>query len=334
MKKHHFHIVQLVLTAAILAYVFRDARLREHALVVLRHADMNWLALGVVIAGLGELANIWRWGIFLRVQKIDTGWLRIGGVFMIGVFFNLFLFGIAGGDVAKAVYLVKDHAQKKAAVILSLIADRLIGLFALLIFAVPLVIWRYQWLTKTRIAADLLYFLVVFLLVSFVVLAASFVITGFGLMNRLPQRMPGRAKLLEVCEAYNLFGRAWRESLLAFVLSFPIMFAFFVTFWCAVRSFQAHVSLADIFSVMPVVTVVTSFPLTFSGLGVREQLFERLLGELSNVPADLAVMISLTGFMISSVWSLFGAGCYMVMAFSKPDVQIANAETPVQSGAA
>jgi hypothetical protein len=317
MRRHHFHIIQLVLTAVILAYVFRDADMRQRMLSVLRHANTGWLLLGVLIAGLGELANIWRWGIFLRVQNVTTGWLRISGVFMIGVFFNMFPWGIAGGDAVKAIYLVKDNAQKKAEVILTLIADRLIGLLSLLLFAVPLVIWRYEWLTKTRIAADLLYFLLVFLGASCLVLAVSFVITGFGWMNRLPQRMPGRKKLLEVCEAYNLFAKAWRESLLAFVLSFPIMFAFFLTFWCAARSFHAHVSLADIFAIMPVVTVITSFPLTFSGLGVREQLFERLLGDLAGVSADIAVLISLTGFMINLVWSFVGAGCYLMMAFQK-----------------
>jgi hypothetical protein len=122
--------------------------------------------------------------------------------------------------------------------------------------------------------------------------------------------MPGRAQLVRFVEAYHLFGHAWPQTLLGLALSAPVMFTFFATWWCAARAFGANVSLADIFSIMPVITVITSFPISISGLGVREELFKNLLGDLAHVPGEIAVLISLTGFTIYVFWSLVGAVIY------------------------
>ena len=40
-------------------------------------------------------------------------------------------------------------------------------------------------------------------------------------------------------EACGLFGRSWRESLIAYALSIPVLFGPFVTFYCAARAFGA-----------------------------------------------------------------------------------------------
>jgi hypothetical protein len=69
----------------------------------------------------------------------------------------------------------------------------------------------------------------------------------------------------------------------------------------------------DVFSVMPVITLVTALPVFIGGLGAREQLFKQLLGDLAGTPADVAVAISLTGFAIYLVWALVGAVLFVTM---------------------
>src|SRR5437763_837490 len=68
-------------------------------------------------------------------------------------------------------------------------------------------------------------------------LITSFVITGFHLVHKLPARFPGRNKLAELALAYNHYGRSWRTTLGAFVLSILAHGGYWGTFYCASLSF-------------------------------------------------------------------------------------------------
>ena len=63
---------------------------------------------------------------------------------------------------------------------------------------------------------------------------------------------------------------------------------------------------------MPTITVVVSLPLSVAGLGIRESLFQEMLGALFHVPGEVAVLISLMGFLIYLFWSLIGVIPYLL----------------------
>ena len=316
MKKIIFRVLQVLVTVGVLAWVFRDPAMRAGMAAALRKADPKWITIGIAVAGAGEVANIWRWGIFLKVQGVHISWRRTAELFMVGVFFGLFLLGTAGGDVMKVLLLVKGRQYQKSTVFLTVVADRLSGLFVLVPFSLAIVGLRYGWMSQTPAARGLLWVLVAFAAGCVAFIGGSFAIAATGLMKRLPVRTPGREKLLEMAAAYDLFRGAWRASLLAILLSFPVLFTFFGTFYCAALAFHANISLPDMFSIMPVVTVISSLPVSVSGLGVREEMFKQLLGDLAHVSGNLAVLISLTGFLIYVFWSILGGIAYL---WSRPE---------------
>jgi hypothetical protein len=90
-------------------------------------------------------------------------------------------------------------------------------------------------------------------------------------------------------------------------LSVPVLVTFFGVYWCAARAVGAAVTWWDMCAVMPVVTVASSLPVSFSGLGIREGVFGVLLGDLPGVGHTLAISLSLAGFAIYALWSLIGA---------------------------
>ena len=53
---------------------------------------------------------------------------------MVGTFYNTFLPGSIGGDIMKAYFIAKGEPQRKAAAVATVVADRLLGLFGLLLF--------------------------------------------------------------------------------------------------------------------------------------------------------------------------------------------------------
>ena len=57
---------------------------------------------------------------------------------MVGVFYNTFLPGSVGGDLLKAYFIAKEHPERKARAIATVIADRALGLFGLILFVAVL----------------------------------------------------------------------------------------------------------------------------------------------------------------------------------------------------
>lgn len=76
-----------------------------------------------------------RW--YLLVRALDLPFtiynaVRLG---LVGLFYNTFLPGSVGGDVVKAYFIAKGQPGRKAAAVATVVADRLIGLFGLILFA-------------------------------------------------------------------------------------------------------------------------------------------------------------------------------------------------------
>jgi len=234
------------------------------------------------------------------------------------MFFNLFMPGAVGGDVVRIFYLLKEVPRKKTAALLAVLMDRVVGMLGLILFAGIVITLRYRWLTQTKVTSGLLFTLIAIFLASFAGIAGSFALTRCGLVDKLPHKFPMRDKLLDLATAYNLYGRAWRPTLAAFLLSLPVHFCSYTQFFCAARSLPEAASKASLFdfvAIMPIVNTIACAPVSISGAGVREGLMTSLLGNLCGIPQSIAVVASLIGFSMIVFWGMVGG---VVYAFYRP----------------
>lgn len=319
MKRALLTTLQILLTIGIVWWVFRDPAKRAEIADTLKRADSMWLFAGLCGYGIVEVIAGWRWYLLLRVQEIHLSFRRVMGLTMIGVFFNFFIPGGTGGDAVKMFYLAKETPGQRAKALLSVVVDRMIGLFALICFTTALVVWQWNWLFSVPETARWIYLALGVLGASLVFIATSFVVTGFGLVHRLPAKMPGRDKLAELALAYNVYGRAWRPAMGAFVLSIFANFGFYGVFYCALRALAKSglqiPTLGQFFSIMPLITTITSLPISLGGVGWREMLFEVFFGGLCSATDGVAVAISSAGFLLLLAWGLVGA---LVYSFYRP----------------
>jgi glycosyltransferase 2 family protein len=311
MKKALIRTLQAVFTIGILIWVFHSPEKRAQMAAAFSQADAHWMLIGLPVALAGEIANITRWKILLRVQGMHLSWLRTAQLFFIGLFFNLFMPGYTGGDFARLYFSMREFPDRKKEVILTIVMDRLIGMLALVVAAVVTTGLRWQWLQQTPQASFLLCVLLSMLIGFTVITVGSFLVSGLKLANRLPRHTPFRERLIETSEAYHVFARAKVPLLWAFLLSFPVLFSFYGAFYCAAQAAHAHVSFLDMITIMPIVTCIISLPITPGGVGFRESLFEILLSDLCKVPGEVAVLISLLGFSYFVLFGLIGGICYL-----------------------
>jgi len=317
MKKAIIRTFQAAFTIAILIWLFHSPEKRAQMAGAIAKADRTWLLIGLPVALVGEVANIVRWQILMRVQGMFMSWRRATMLFFVGLFFNLFMPGYTGGDFARLYYLMREFPDKKKESILTVVMDRLIGMAALVLTALLTTILRWHWLQKTPQATVLLWVLLSMLIGFVLITAGSFAVTGFKLVDRLPQHFPFRDRLVETSEAYHLFARSKKSLLFAFLLSFPVLFSFYGAFYCTAMALGAGVSVLDMCSIMPIVTAIISLPITPSGIGFRESLLGILLNDLCNVPTEIGVLISLIGFAYFVLFGVAGGITYLFYAPKK-----------------
>jgi len=123
-------IVKLGLALGIVFYLFRSGRLSlDHVSQFLSKPTYFAGALGLM--AFFYVANFYRWKLILSLVEIDISFALSTRLSMLGQFFSTFMPGAVGGDLVKAVYVARRYPTRRTQTVMTVLLDRLIGLFAL-----------------------------------------------------------------------------------------------------------------------------------------------------------------------------------------------------------
>ncbi len=312
MKKILAATFQIAVTLAVLYWVFHDPQKRAQMAIALRSADYRWIAGAIFAYLMVEVAAAFRWQVLLKVQRIHLSVPRVAGLFLIGMFYNQFLPGGTGGDIIKSYLLLKETPGKATGALLAVVFDRMVGLVALIAITGVLIGLRYEWLTQLPETRNLVWVLFAVLGSAVLMLVTSFVVSGFNFAHKLPQRFPGRETLIELSAAYHLYAHHWRATLAALGASVVAHLSTFATFLCVAYAFKARVPVLDFFAIMPVERTISSLPISFAGVGLREKIFQVMLNGLCGVPEAVAVLIGSMSFLVMLVCAAPGGIVYFL----------------------
>ena len=87
-----------------------------------------------------------RWGLLLRALDISIPFAKLFHFVSIGMVMNMFLLGSVGGDAARGLYAWRAVGDGSARIAISLVADRLLGLLALLSIALLFTAFNWHWM--------------------------------------------------------------------------------------------------------------------------------------------------------------------------------------------
>jgi uncharacterized protein (TIRG00374 family) len=290
----------------------------------------------VLAAGLVAVAlslQLFRW--YILVHSLDLpctlrNTFRLG---MVGVFYNTFLPGSVGGDLLKAYFIAKEHPERKTRAVATVIADRALGLFGLILFCAVLgsMAWaggdpriadnpELKWLIKVMAAI------------------AGGSILGFVLLGYLPQRRVDRfaRRLAWIPKLGKMLAEFWytlwiyRQRIRAIVLCVGLSalahFALVFAFHSASRVFPPanpaveQATLAEHMVIAPIGFIVQALPLSPGGVGVGEAAFAGLY-KLSGRPASRGVIARLSLRVVEWIIGLIGYLVYLRMKKELPVVE-------------
>jgi glycosyltransferase 2 family protein len=301
----------------------------------LNMVDPGALLLSLVFMGLTIVLGLLRWRMVLRVQGLDLSLPRTAEISLVAHFFNSFLLGSTGGDLLKAYYAARETHHKKTEAVVTVLVDRLVGLFAMLLFAALMMLPNLPLLSHHRRLAALAW-LVVFMMAA----CGSLVGLAFwgGVSKTLPKarlwlrRLP-RGELVE--RALNASRQFGRER---FFLTRMLGISMILNVCCVLqimvlaRGLHLEIPSLALFAIVPTIVCISALPITPSGLGVRENLYVLMLAVPEiNVDPTRALSLSLLAYAGSLFWSILGGVVYLSRRERDNLVEIAtpNAVTEV-----
>lgn len=273
-------------------------------------ASPGWVLAGLGFAFLSLLANALRWYYLLLAQSIRQPFMYIFRLTLYGAFFNIASLGGAAGDAAKIVLLIRRVPGKKVGITMSVMVDHIVGFISSgIIFLV------FTWGFRTIDSADDVAGRGTFIAATWFQ-AAGIIGLVLSILSCSPWMLKWGRKYMPkitnnrwvdmITSALDLYRTGWKFVGYSLLASFILSASFYLTFFASLRSLGQPVSAAIILCVMPVVDVVTALPISVSGLGVRERIFEFLIGKLTGIPTSAAVAGSLIGFLFTLFWGLVG----------------------------
>jgi uncharacterized protein (TIRG00374 family) len=235
-----------------------------------------------------------RWWTLLKIKIPQCKYRSILGGYYLGLFWNNFLPTAMGGDIARILKLKKEGMDTYD-LLSSTLMDRLIGLVSILLMGLTALIFapilHYSQSTQ--------YLLVLFLIGLFptMLLLLSDKSKRFYLkiFNYL-QSTKFPASISKFIEVLLIFMDHKRTLFHVLFYSFLAQFAIITCYIFISLSLGIQIPIYVYFSIVPIVFLATSLPLSIGGLGIRESV---LVGLMHLYSADTQEALELSIFYIA-----------------------------------
>jgi uncharacterized protein (TIRG00374 family) len=304
-------------------------------LTYLRNLNLRLFAAGAGLFFVFVTVINSRWWYLLRANGLGVRFLEAQRFGWIGLFFSNVLPGATGGDVIKAVYIVRRCSGDKVRAVVSIVVDRIIGVLSLLVvgsLASLLAMDRFPVFATSMWLTGLGTFGFCFLLIS---PALRRLLRFDALVARLPGKISNVVTELDGAVLH------YRDHLLGiggWILASPVIYSLFVgSVFCMDRALGVGLGIADYFFIVPVAAVIQGIPIAPAGWGIGEAAYGALVGKfgvavLPGVP-DAEQVMRTRGVALSvlhrvhvAAWSLLGGLLVLIDRRAHPKEQPMSGE--------
>lgn len=299
MREKAIDLLKVGLSLGLLVLIFREIGWRE-ILGTLQGAQLSFLAMAFAIYLAGILLRAYRWQVLLAALGMDAPLSRLTELYFVGTFFNNFLPTGIGGDVVR-VYELSKESDRPAESIGTVLLDRATGFLALFLMAAAALLFSYRLITPSVAAAILFLFLASW--AGLWMLLQRDRLESWGLLKVITKFKPVR----ETYEAVYTCGLMAIGGALAVSLAFNVLLI--AVNYLIALSLGVRVSIWYFLLFIPLISLSLIFPLSLSGLGVREGGYIYLFAQ-AGVAASLALAMSLLFYALNVATGLIGGVLY------------------------
>lgn len=283
-------------------------------LTILTRESPLYFAATVLLYVAGQVMSAYRWKLMAALLHLRGSFGDFLAYYFIGMFTNLFVPGLVGGDAMRAFYLARRH-RRTAEAFASAFADRAYGLLALVWFAAVVA----AALNHGRIPRSVITTTMAVGGLSFLAYASSPWLARIVHLAPHPIRRAGG-----VIAPYLHRPLALTPAL---ALSIVLQASLVVCQYLLALGLGLKVPLSLFMLVVPIANFFASLPITVNGLGVRETAYAMLFGA-AGIARNDAIALGLLWFAATMLGGLTGA-----IAFIATELPAAHETEPVRRSA-
>ena len=290
---------------------------------VFRDVELWGFALATGCFFMALMCGITRWWRLLNLAGCEVRWADSFRLTFLGLFFNLVVPGLTGGDVIKAILAAKENPGRRADALVSVVVDRILGLGMLAALATVVILFLGPPFDQVRLP-------VAVVLAAMVGGALTYVNPKLRRLVRfeaLLDALPLSDKLKQVDAAILTYTRHPGEIALALVFSLGNHFFAILGIMALSIAFGVStevIGVIDYFVIVPVANMVSSIPIAPGGWGVGEAIFA-FLYTLMGAGAALGVAVSIS-FRIAQILLGLAGGLYLLKPGASAELHEAEAE--------
>jgi uncharacterized membrane protein YbhN (UPF0104 family) len=253
-------LIKLLISAVMLVIVYRLVDFDELKSTFMSVPPSLVL---ITIAGfaLTQAISSARWWLLARAGNIETTYFNALKAFYIGMYANCFGLGTLGGDVLRGALLTRKKGQRTQA-IASAFADRALGLAVLAAIGVLAVLFAEGHHMDNQ-------FVLLLSAVGVCVLGA-WVVGPFLVLRLVPSNNPFRAKIESVLQVLSrdpaMIGAVVGVAAIYHLAQISLQ-------WVMAQGLGADVSFVSMLVTVPFVNILSTLPITWNGVGVREKAY-------------------------------------------------------------
>jgi hypothetical protein len=294
----------------------------------LTSASPFWLLLSFVTLFLGKIITSYRWQVLLKAQDIDIPLRFLIGSVFVGQFFNSFLPTTIGGDAMRA-YDTASMSKDSTKSVVSVFADRLIGVFALALLALLALVLGFT--SGQDVSFYVLPVLLLFFLCSFGILLLfnERLLAFLGKLLGLLRLNKVANKLEEAYQSINILKKEPGVLVLAFLASLVLQINVIFFYYFIGVSLDLGVSFLYFAMIVPVALVVLLVPFSINGIGIREGIFVYLLTGLGVQTKD-AIALSWISFGLILTQGIIGGIIFALRGIRLNEIKVdpSNSQKP------
>jgi uncharacterized protein (TIRG00374 family) len=268
MKGSLFFLGKIVISISMLALLINHVEYDRFA-VLLNNTAPFWLLFSTAVLVARNWLFGWRCRTLLQAKGLEVPLSYAATQYFTSQFFNMFMPTSLGGDVARGYYLSRRLGHR-ADVAATVVMERLLGFIALIIvLLLSMPFWFLLISDKTILYVALALCLVVFLGVSLLLFYPT---TRPSLLSNISAMERPLRQFSSLLSSLRRF-RDRRRLTNGLIQSLLVQLAGIYSAYLLAVGLGQTISFSYFLLIMPLIFIISMFPFTLNGLGVREGAF-------------------------------------------------------------